>query len=140
MKGEDAEIRKGALPASTRPVHPFDATRSVPEVDNPGALQYRAGVKFHRNFVLGACLGLAAAAVACGDSEHGVNPIGGGTGGAGGSGDGGSGGQGGGGGDGGSGGQGGEDACSVRLAPGDDDTTAVQTALIDAEPGATICF
>ncbi|WP_437760005.1 parallel beta-helix domain-containing protein [Sorangium sp. So ce1389] len=120
-------------------MHPFDATRPVREVDNLGALQYRAGVKFHRNFVLGACLSLAVAAVACGDSENGVNPIGGGTGGAGGSGgDGGSGGQGGSGGDG--GGQGGEDACSVRLAPGDDDTTAVQTALIDAEPGATICF
>ncbi|WP_438001735.1 parallel beta-helix domain-containing protein [Sorangium sp. So ce185] len=75
-------------------------------------------------------LGLALAAVAC-SSEEGVTPASGsGTGGAGG----GTGGAGGG------GGAGGEDACAIRLAPGDDDTTAVQTALIDAAPGATVCF
>lgn len=43
---------------------------------------------------------------------------------------------------GGAGGQGGGDppSCTVRLAPGADDQTAVQTALIEAEPGSTICF
>ncbi|WP_437321061.1 parallel beta-helix domain-containing protein [Sorangium sp. So ce385] len=82
-------------------------------------------------------MSLALAAVAC-SSEEGVTPVsasGSGSGGAGG----GTGGEGGGG-AGGSGGAGGEDACAIRLAPGDDDTTAVQTALIDAAPGATVCF
>ncbi|WP_437563519.1 parallel beta-helix domain-containing protein [Sorangium sp. So ce542] len=81
-------------------------------------------------------MSLALAAVAC-SSEEGVTPISGsGTGGAGG----GTGGAGGGEAGSGGGGAGGEDACAIRLAPGDDDTTAVQTALIDAAPGATVCF
>ncbi|WP_438030093.1 parallel beta-helix domain-containing protein [Sorangium sp. So ce233] len=107
----------------------------MPEVDNLRVLLYRYYVKFQQNFILGACLILASAAVACGDSEEGVDPVSSGSGGSGGSG------ASGGGGDGGSGGQGGaDDGCAVRLAPGDDDTTAVQTALIDAAPGAMICF
>jgi parallel beta-helix repeat protein len=52
------------------------------------------------------------------------------------------GGAGGAGAQGGSGGQGGGEpvSCTVRLAVGADDQTTVQTALIDAEPGSTICF
>jgi parallel beta-helix repeat protein len=76
----------------------------------------------HRAACVAAAL-LSALAGACGD-------------------DAGAGGSGAQGGSGGSGGQGGGEpvSCTVRLAAGPDDQTTVQTALIEAEPGSTICF